>query len=41
MQRYFVNKKIDNKFVLSNNDIHHIKNVMRMKVNDNIEIIYM
>ena len=40
MQRYFVNKKIDNKFVLSNNDIHHIKNVMRMKVNDNIEIIY-
>ena len=40
MQRYFVDKKINNKFVLSNNDIHHIKNVMRMKVNDNIEIIF-
>jgi 16S rRNA (uracil1498-N3)-methyltransferase len=37
MQRYFaINKKLD----ISKEDIHHITNVMRMKVNDNIELIY-
>ena len=40
MQRYFSDKKIDNKFVLSNDDIHHIKNVMRMKDDDEIVVVY-
>ena len=37
MQRYFaINKKLE----LNESDIHHIINVMRMKKNDKIEIIY-
>ena len=40
MQRYFVKEKIDNKFILEQSDIHHIKNVMRNKNNDKIEVIY-
>lgn len=40
MQRYFVNKKENNKFILENSDIHHIKNVMRMTDKDKIEVVY-
>lgn len=40
MQRYFVKEKIDNNFILKETDIHHIKKVMRYKVNDKIEIVY-
>ena len=40
MQRYFVKQKIDNKFILEQSDIHHIKNVMRNKNNDKIEVVY-
>jgi 16S rRNA (uracil1498-N3)-methyltransferase len=40
MQRYFVNKKDNNKFIIDYNDFHHIKNVMRMNDNDNIEVVY-
>lgn len=40
MQRYFVDKQVDGKFVISKEDIHHIKNVMRYKNNDKIEIVY-
>jgi 16S rRNA (uracil1498-N3)-methyltransferase len=40
MQRYFINKKIDNNFIIKNDDFHHIKNVMRMHNNDNIEVVY-
>ena len=37
MQRYFaLNKNLK----LSDKDIHHITNVMRMKINDKIEIVY-
>ena len=39
MQRYFA-KDYNNTIVLENSDIHHIKNVMRMKVDDLIEVIY-
>lgn len=39
MQRYFVDK-IDDRFILSENDFHHIKNVMRIKENDNIICVY-
>lgn len=40
MQRYFV-KEINNKKVIFNDgDIHHIKNVMRMKENEKIECVY-
>ncbi len=40
MQRYFA-KDINNDIViLSNQDMHHIKNVMRMSPNDNIEVVY-
>lgn len=40
MQRYFSNKKIDDKFILDTNDLRHIKTVMRMKNNDLIEVVY-
>lgn len=40
MQRYFVKEKNNNKFILENTDIHHIKKVMRCKNNDKIEIVY-
>ena len=40
MQRYFVNEKNNDNFILSNSDIHHIKKVMRCKNNDKIEIVY-
>lgn len=40
MQRYFVKEKIGNNIVLDNNDMHHIKNVMRNKKDDLIECVY-
>src|SRR5574344_1857819 len=40
MQRYFTNKLNDKTFILSNNDMYHIKKVMRMKDNDKIEVVY-
>lgn len=40
MQQYFSNEKKDKKFNLSDNDWHHIKNVMRMKTDDRIIVVY-
>lgn len=40
MQRYFGTKLIDNKFILNEDDLYHIKTVMRMKENDLIEVVY-
>ena len=40
MQRYFAKDKVNNKIILLDSDIHHIKKVMRMNINDNIEVIY-
>lgn len=40
MQRYFSNKKIDNTFTLSNDDLYHIKTVMRMKDKECIQVVY-
>ena len=40
MQRYFAKNIINNKVILEDNDYHHIKNVMRMTNNDNIEVVY-
>lgn len=40
MQRYFVKEKQDNNFILFDSDVHHIKNVMRNKINDKIELVY-
>lgn len=47
MQRYFVKEQNNNssefpfgKFILNKNDSHHIKNVMRMEIGDNIEIVF-
>jgi len=40
MQRYFAKEIKDNNVILEDTDIHHIKTVMRMKVNDKIEVIY-
>ena len=39
MQRYFA-KSYDKNLILEDSDIHHIKNVMRMKENDLIEVVY-
>jgi len=40
MQRYFSKIKENNYFKLNNEDIYHIKKVMRMKDDDLIEIVY-
>lgn len=40
MQRYFAKDKIDNQLLLLDSDIYHIKKVMRMNKNDNIEVVY-
>ena len=40
MQRYFVKEKKDKNIILTSDDMHHIKNVMRNKVGDLIECIY-
>lgn len=40
MQRYFAKAKIANELILYDGDIHHIKNVMRCKVNDQIEVVF-
>ena len=40
MQRYFALKKDNNKFILNESDYHHIKNVMRMKDDDLIEVVF-
>lgn len=40
MQRYFAKNIEDNKITLSNSDMHHIRNVMRMKENDKVEVVY-
>ena len=40
MQRYFAKEKSDQKLVLYDGDIHHIKKVMRCQVNDQIEVVY-
>lgn len=40
MQRYFAKKKDDDDFILYDNDIHHIKNVMRFKNGEKIEVVY-
>lgn len=39
MQRYFA-KEYKEKIILQDSDIHHIKNVMRMKVGDSVEVVY-
>ena len=40
MQRYFAKDRKDNNIYLYDTDLHHIKNVMRMKLNDNIECVF-
>ncbi len=40
MQRYFVNNKDNDTFYLSNEDSHHVINVMRMNINDEVEIVF-
>lgn len=39
MQRYFGIGKNENKIILESSDLHHIKNVMRMKNKDQIEVV--
>ena len=40
MQRYFSKEKKDNTFILSDNDLYHIKVVMHMMENEHIEVVY-
>ena len=40
MQRYFAKNIENDKITLSNSDIHHIKNFMRMKENDMVEVVF-
>lgn len=39
MQRYFVDKKEKDTFLLSNEDSYHLLKVMRSKLNDKVEIV--
>lgn len=40
MQQYYAKDKKDNTLYLDSNDLNHIKNVMRMKVNDEVICVY-
>ncbi|ASZ09066.1 16S rRNA methyltransferase [Mesoplasma chauliocola] len=40
MFRYFVEIKKDNNFIINNTDVHHIKNVVKLKNNEIIECVY-
>lgn len=40
MQRYFTDKKIDEKFILTDSDSYHVSKVMRMKIGDVVEVVY-
>ncbi len=40
MQRYFGIEKVDDYFLLREEDLYHIKTVMRMKEQDKIEVVY-
>ncbi len=40
MQRYFSSKRIGNELVLNDDDLYHIRTVMRMKDKDNIIVVY-
>lgn len=40
MQRYFAKEKVNDKLILYDTDIYHIKKVMRMNDNDKIEVVY-
>ena len=40
MQRYFAKEKNEDNFILYDTDHHHIKNVMRYKIGDEVEIVY-
>lgn len=40
MQRYFTNKKSNNNFILSDDDLFHIRTVMRMVDGEKIEVVY-
>ena len=39
MQRYFA-KDYKDKIILKDSDIHHIRNVMRMKIGESVEVVY-
>lgn len=40
MQRYFAKEKHNDTFILNDDDIYHIKTVMRMQDNDHIYVVY-
>lgn len=40
MQRYFISEQEFNNRTITSDDCHHIKNVMRMKINDEIIVVY-
>jgi 16S rRNA (uracil1498-N3)-methyltransferase len=40
MQRYFALEKKDNSLILNNDDLYHIKKVMRMNIGDEIIVVY-
>lgn len=40
MQRYFAKEKINDEFILQDDDLYHIKTVMRMKNGGQVEVVY-
>jgi len=40
VQRYFAKEKVNNEFILQEEDLYHMKTVMRMKTGEYIEVVY-
>ncbi len=40
MQRYFAKQKMENQFLLQEDDLYHMKTVMRMNEQDKIQVVY-
>lgn len=40
MYRYFINKTEGDKFIIDDNDVHHIKNVVKLNVGEKIECVF-
>ena len=40
MQRYFAKDKLNNEFILQEDDLYHIRTVMRMRSGERVEVVY-
>ncbi|WP_338982904.1 16S rRNA (uracil(1498)-N(3))-methyltransferase [Spiroplasma endosymbiont of Othius punctulatus] len=40
MYRYFIDKTENEKFIIADDDVHHIKNVVKLKIGEKIECVF-